>query len=150
EPVADHPEQHRADEQADETRAEHGAERLSFDLPVRDDRGCDVAHRLHVEAVHDQKQPAENEHADLVAVQAASVDDGADVDLVLRHDPPVRERRPIAAPMRAILAEARLSRAPARAGATRSLARTRARARKRAPRRDAGLLSATRSANPRA
>ncbi len=126
------------------------------DLPVRDDRGRDVAHRLHVEAVHDEEQPAEEEDADLVAIQAAGVDDSADVDLGLRHDPPsTTRRRPGAAPMRAaIIAEGLdacgsmprprtycanqpISPARARACATRSPARTRARARRRAPRRAA-------------
>src|SRR5690606_36020436 len=80
--VAEHAEQKRADENADQARHRRVAHLHGRERELADDLRRHDAHDLHVEAVHDQARGAEGEDADLKTADAAVVDRVCDVDRV--------------------------------------------------------------------
>ena len=78
--VGHHAEDQGADEDAEVAGGEHRAERRGGDTPFLHDGRRRVAERLHIEAVHDQGQQAEREHAPLHGPERAVVDELGQVD----------------------------------------------------------------------
>ena len=78
--VGEHAQRERPDQHAEVGRGKHRTELRAIDLPVVDDRRADVAHRLHVEAVHDQADHAEREDANLQRTDRAVLEQLGDVD----------------------------------------------------------------------
>ena len=89
--VGHHAEDQRADQHAEVGGGEHRAELRARRCPSRATMaGADVAHRLDVEAVHDQADHAEDEDADLQRADRAVLEQLADVDRAGRR--PVSSR----------------------------------------------------------
>ena len=78
--VRQHAEQQRTNQNAEQPGAENRPELRIGDVPFLQDGGRDVAHGLHVEAVHDQAEAAEDAQAQLKAAEAAVADDFRNVD----------------------------------------------------------------------
>src|SRR5690606_21371116 len=79
-PIGEHREEERAEQQADGGRSEDRTELAAGHAELSSDLRRDVAHRLHVEAVHDQRHRAEREQLDLKAADGLTIDQLADID----------------------------------------------------------------------
>ena len=80
-PVGEHAEEQRPDQHADVGGGEDRPERRAGHAEVAEHGRGDVAHRLHVEAVHDQADHAEREDADLQRPDGAVFQEFGEVDL---------------------------------------------------------------------
>src|SRR5206468_4749345 len=80
EPVGQHAEKQRSDEDADERSTEDRAHLGGRKTPIFNDRGSKIAEGLDIEAVHDQAKGTQNKDAGLKCSDLALVDGLGDVD----------------------------------------------------------------------
>ena len=79
--VREHAQQNRSEQYTVERGAQNRAEHGRGDLPLLAQGGGDIADGLHIEAVHDQTQAAQDEDAYLKCADPGTVDEVRDIDL---------------------------------------------------------------------
>src|SRR5262249_31771993 len=83
--VRQHAEQKRTDKDTEQSRAEDRAENRPGNVPVLNQGGSDVTHRLNIESIDDEAKTAKSENPDLKCAQLALVYDFRDVDTLFHN-----------------------------------------------------------------